>query len=75
MNLHSVTLIEKQCLAIRRHTFSHYHLDFQPIVLQVNNLTNIVLEAEKTLWYNHQQTQNIALPAPVKQLFDEIIEG
>lgn len=75
LQAHAVTLIEKQCLAIRRHTFSHYHLDFQPIVLQVNNLTNIVLEAEKTLWYNHQQTQNIALPAPVKQLFDEIIEG
>ena len=70
----SIQVIKKQPLAIRRHTFSHYHLDYQPIVLYVDNLINNVLEAEKTLWYKHQQTKNIALPAPVKQLFDEIIE-
>ena len=70
----SLSLINKQPLEIRRHTFSHYHLDYQPIVLYVDNLIKNVLEAEKVLWYKHQQTKKIALPAPVKQLFDEIIE-
>ncbi|RLA19548.1 MAG: A/G-specific adenine glycosylase [Gammaproteobacteria bacterium] len=70
----SIMVTNKQSLAIRRHTFSHYHLDYQPIVLYVDNLINNVLEAEKALWYKHRHTKNIALPAPVKQLFDEIIE-
>lgn len=70
LQMKSITIVKKQILPMRRHTFSHYHLDYQPILLSVNN----VLEAEKGLWYKHQQTKNIALPAPVKQLFDEIIE-
>ena len=70
----SISISNKQNLKVRRHTFSHYHLDYQPIVLHVKNPINNVLEPEKTLWYKHQQTKNIALPAPVKQLFDEIIE-
>lgn len=70
----SLAVIKSQPLKIRRHTFSHFHLDFQPILIYVENLTNNVMEAEKALWYKHQQTKNIALPAPVKQLFDEIIE-
>jgi len=70
----SMAVTKKQLLNIKRHTFSHYHLDFQPIVLYVDNPINNVMEAGKTLWYKHQQTKNIALPAPVKQLFDEIIE-
>ena len=70
----SMAIIKQQPLTIRRHTFSHYHLDYQPIVLYVDNLINNVMEAGKGLWYKHQQTENIALPAPVKQLFDEITE-
>ena len=70
----SISVIKQQPLSKRRHTFSHYHLDYQPIVLYVDNLINNVMEAEKGLWYKHHQTKNIALPAPVKQLFDEITE-
>lgn len=70
----SIKVTKRKLLAVRRHTFSHYHLDFQPILLYAHNPINNVLEAEKLLWYKHKQTKNIALPAPVKQLFDEIIE-
>lgn len=59
-------------LAIRRHTFSHYHLDFRPVIVYVDNPINIVLDATTTLWYKHKKTENIALPAPIKQLFDEL---
>ena len=68
----SIVVTKKQSLPIRRHTFSHYHLDYQPIVLHVENPINIVLEAETALWYKHRHSKNIALPAPVKQLFDEL---
>ncbi|BCG65903.1 MAG: A/G-specific adenine glycosylase [Methyloprofundus sp.] len=70
----SLTIISQQTLALRRHTFSHYHLDYLPILLYVDNPINNVMEAGSTLWYKHQHTKNIALPAPIKQLFDEIKE-
>lgn len=74
LNKKSIGVIKQKPLTIRRHTFSHYHLDYQPILVHVNNPINNVLEAEKTLWYKHLQTKNIALPAPVKLIFDEITE-
>ncbi|TXL12956.1 A/G-specific adenine glycosylase [Methylococcaceae bacterium HT4] len=67
-----IVVTKKQFMETRRHTFSHYHLDYQPILLYVDNPINNVLEAETALWYKHWQTKNIALPAPVKQLFDEL---
>ncbi|MCF7969676.1 MAG: A/G-specific adenine glycosylase [Methylococcaceae bacterium] len=70
----SISVVKKEVLATRRHTFSHYHLDYEPILLYVDNPINNVLEADKALWYKHLETKNIALPAPVKQLFDEMNE-
>jgi len=62
-------------LAQRRHTFSHYHLDYVPLLVYIDkNPINNVLEAGKLLWYKHLQTKDTALPAPVKQLFDELNE-
>lgn len=68
----AMVVTNKQALAARRHTFSHYHLDYQPIMLNISHSTNNILEAKSALWYKHRQTKNIALPAPVKQLFDEL---
>lgn len=68
----TMVVTNKQALAMRRHTFSHYHLDYQPIVLNISHTVNNILKAESALWYKHRQTKNIALPAPVKQLFDEL---
>lgn len=70
----SITFVSKRVLALRRHTFSHYHLDYVPILVYVDNPINNVMEADNTLWYKHHHVKNIALPAPVKQLFDEINE-
>jgi len=72
--LKSIQISKKQTLEKRRHTFSHYHLDYVPILLYVDNLINNVMEADKALWYKHRQMMNIALPAPVTQLFDELNE-
>jgi len=67
---HGLTAHETKELALRRHTFSHYHLDYLPIQLIVDSPTNNVMEAGLRIWYKHKQHENIALPAPIKQLFD-----
>jgi A/G-specific adenine glycosylase len=55
-----------------RHTFSHYHLDITPVMVQLKDPANGVMEGPPTLWYNSRQPQNIGLAAPVKRLLDQL---
>ncbi len=68
-NLH----IKRQyTLASKRHTFSHYHLDYTPLIVHVENLTNNVMEANQSLWYNNAQISGLGLAAPVKTLLQQL---
>lgn len=55
-----------------RHTFSHYHLDIQPVFLKVAQAANRVMENDQIIWYTTRQSQRVGLPAPVKLLLSEI---
>ncbi|EKO3924495.1 A/G-specific adenine glycosylase [Vibrio metschnikovii] len=55
-----------------RHTFSHYHLDITPILLELTHKPDIIMEGTKGLWYNLQQPEEIGLAAPVKQLLHSL---
>ncbi|WP_413477457.1 A/G-specific adenine glycosylase [Vibrio hibernica] len=64
---------DKQVLTAFRHTFSHYHLDITPILVNLTREPSLVMEDKQGLWYNLSQqndapTQEIGLAAPVKQL-------
>jgi len=63
------TVQTQTALPAFRHTFSHYHLDIQPIELSVKISSHHVAEPRQTLWYNH--TQAIGLAAPVKKLLEQ----
>ena len=43
--------------AIFRHTFSHYHLDIQPIKVQLNNKPNIVSDSND-VWFSLEDNEN-----------------
>ncbi len=60
-----------QTLATQRHTFSHYHLDYTPVIIQTDNPTNFVMEANQTVWYNAEQINSLGLPAPIKLLLQQ----
>lgn len=53
-----------------RHTFSHFHLDIQPVVLQLHRpqQTIEINEAEQ-LWYDLNRPANVGLAAPTQKLF------
>tara|TARA_R110002124_G_scaffold72861_3_gene195723 strand:- start:3397 stop:4494 length:1098 start_codon:yes stop_codon:yes gene_type:complete len=51
-----------------RHTFSHYHLDITPVVVQLDATPHAVMEASRQLWYNLRQPPQIGLAAPVVSL-------
>lgn len=59
-------------LTPRRHTFSHYHLDYTPLLIQCQNPINFVLEANQRVWYNEQQIGQLGLPAPIKNLLTSL---
>jgi len=58
-------------LALRRHTFSHFHLDITPVEIQVQQGDRIMDEAGR-VWYNLNQPDARGLAAPVSRLIAEL---
>lgn len=56
-----------------RHTFSHYHLDITPVLLQLATSPNAIGEAN-THWYNPHQPDALGLAAPVKKLLEKLAQ-
>lgn len=65
------TIRRQQNLASQRHTFSHYHLDYNTIIIRTENPKNNVMEANQAVWYKIAQTDTLGLPAPIKKLLQE----
>ncbi|MBA5762077.1 A/G-specific adenine glycosylase [Vibrio sp. 404] len=63
--------LQQQLIAFR-HTFSHYHLDITPILLDLSKQPDVIMEAGKGLWYNLSQPEEVGLAAPVKQLLESL---
>ncbi|MEP5569750.1 MAG: A/G-specific adenine glycosylase [Halioglobus sp.] len=55
-----------------RHTFSHYHLDIEPVLVQLGSNSEQVMEADRQLWYNVRQPPQIGLAAPVVGLLQQL---
>lgn len=55
-----------------RHTFSHFHLDIQAVVMQVNKWQPPLMESDRIVWYNIQQLQKKGLATPVKKLIQQL---
>ena len=61
-------------LAPRRHTFSHFHLDIEPVEILLKQPGCGVLEGDQRLWYNLRQPEAVGLAAPVARLLEEIAD-
>ncbi|GAB1269603.1 A/G-specific adenine glycosylase [Aurantivibrio infirmus] len=58
--------------ATYRHTFSHYHLDIQPIWIRLEKRHHQVMASNERIWYNVTQPAAVGLAAPVKRLLDKL---
>ena len=67
----NIPIVDQQTLATRRHTFSHYHLDYTQLLVQTNNPSNFVMEANQTVWYKADQVNKLGLAAPIKLLLQQ----
>lgn len=67
-------------LTVFRHTFSHFHLDIFPILVEcrpheinekAGNYGSLVSSSED-YWYDLHQTNEVGLPTPIKRILDEL---
>lgn len=56
----------------RRHSFSHYHLDYAPLLACIENPRKNVMESNRPVWYKTSEIATLGLPAPVKRLLEQI---
>ena len=60
-------------LAAFRHTFSHFHFDITPLLIEVKqHETSQVMEDSSSLWYNLQYPQKIGLAAATKKILNVV---
>jgi len=67
----NIHIADQQTLATKRHTFSHYHLDYTPLLVQSDNPINFVMEANQTVWYKAEQLNKLGLATPIKLLLQQ----
>lgn len=74
---HGLKLLEQEDWDVRRHSFTHFHLDMHPSVIRVKTVKTMldsrVMEQEQWFWYKHQEACTGAVAAPVKQLLKELV--
>lgn len=57
---------------LRRHSFSHFHLDYEPVLLRGREGSDIVREAGNECWYDLRRPPALGLAAPVLQLLEAL---
>ena len=62
--------VSSQLLEKQRHTFSHFHLDYQPVAVYVEKTSDRVADNNDQRWYNPKKPLSLGMPAPVKALVD-----
>lgn len=57
-----------------RHTFSHFHLDIVPMLINIDSVAGCMDEGSG-LWYNLAQPQSVGLAAPVERLLGQLAKA
>ncbi|MCB1856712.1 MAG: A/G-specific adenine glycosylase [Gammaproteobacteria bacterium] len=58
--------------SIRRHTFSHFHLDIRPAELLAESIGDCVMDGDRRVWYKTLKPIDRGLAAPVKRLIKHL---
>lgn len=62
--------VKKQALLPAfRHTFTHYHLELHPVIVDIAPLTaGKIMDDAEQIWYNLHQPKKVGLPKPIQTL-------
>jgi A/G-specific adenine glycosylase len=56
-----------------RHTFSHFHLDYTPFLIETSAIKGGVRGEDSKAWYDLNQIHQLALAAPIKLLLNQYL--
>ena len=62
----------QRTLPVRRHTFSHFHLDIQPVRARIKNAGRRLMDSGEWHWYNLAQPEKKGLAAPIARILREL---
>ncbi len=62
---------ELEFAPMRRHTFTHFHLDFIPVHIQVEQAHGRIADDGQRIWHRLDRQPPGGLPAPVAKLIEE----
>lgn len=62
---------EGRQLPSRRHTFSHFHLDINPLEIPLAEPGCRLADGDRMAWYNPRQPSRLGLAAPISRLLQE----
>lgn len=58
----------------RRHSFSHFHLDIEPIQIELRSGYEAIVEDDRTLWCTAERRGELGLAAPIARILREIAD-
>jgi len=64
----NITIIGREVMDRRRHSFSHFHLDYTPLLILTDSLVNSISEEGCAGWHPIESIDRLGLAAPIKQL-------
>ncbi len=64
----NMRIIHQQSDIVHRHTFSHYHLDYTPLIIETDHSCGHVAEDDRFFWHNDQHINTLGLATPIKAL-------
>ena len=70
----AMTAGKHQTLHSFRHTFSHYHLDIFPVVVDIATLPLKIQDGAERIWYNPLNPVAVGLPKPVQIIMRKLIK-
>lgn len=68
----NILIYSTEKLDEQRHTFSHFHLDYTPLLVKTENPINKVMEENQSIWYKTSQDDELGFPAPVNRLLQKL---
>jgi A/G-specific adenine glycosylase len=67
-----VGVTQLEMLPMRRHTFSHFHLEMQPVAVRLSQPSRRVADGQDAEWADPTSPDALGLPAPIRRLLAEL---
>jgi A/G-specific adenine glycosylase len=59
-------------LPVRRHTFSHFHLDITPLGVELGSEVGAIADDEQSTWSDPRRPLAVGLAAPIARILREV---